>query len=176
MESFFATYILYFHPTLGWIILFLLGYKFWGKKSPWLVIQIVAFLLSCSFSYAYLVGLMTIKFGQGRSFNWNYHQVVHKDSSPYLFLVAVFVKFWLLKPHSTSVVWKKYCTYPWVYFFGRPTWRGNVNFMRHFFPNCGNPTRSSRSRIIKPWGWWTSKSHFKRRFRHRRRFRILRSV
>ena len=42
---------------------------------------------------------------------------------------------------------KKNCTYPWVYFFGRPTWRGNVNFMRHFFPNCGNPTRSSRSRI-----------------------------
>ena len=107
MESFFATYILYFHPTLGWIILFLLGHKFWGKKSPWLVIQIVAFLLSCSFSYAYLVGLMTIKFGQGRSFNWNCHQVVHKDSSPYLFLMAVFVKFWLLKPHSTSVVWKK---------------------------------------------------------------------
>ena len=27
-----------------------------------------------------------------------------------------------------------------------PIWRGNVNFMRHFFPNCGNPARS-RSRI-----------------------------
>ena len=31
-------------------------------------------------------------------------------------------------------------------FFWRPVWRGNVNFMRHFFPNCGNPARL-RSRI-----------------------------
>ena len=72
---------------------------------------------------------------------------VSKDSSPNLFLRVVFVKFWSLKLHSTSVVCKKIkCTYPWVYFFGRRTWSGNVNFMRHFFPNCGNPTRS-RSRI-----------------------------
>ena len=25
--------------------------------------------------------------------------------------------------------------------FLRPIWHGNVNFMQHFFPNCGNPTR-----------------------------------
>ena len=26
-------------------------------------------------------------------------------------------------------------------FFCGPIWHGNVNFMWHFFPNCGNPTR-----------------------------------
>ena len=137
MESFFATYILYFHPTLGWIILFLLGHKFWGKKSPWLVIQIVTFLLSLFF-------FVRIP-GNGPSIEIVIK--VSKDASPNLSLRVVFVKFWSLKLHSTSVVCKKIkCTYPWVYFLGRRTWSGNVNFMRHFFPNCGNPTRS-RSRI-----------------------------
>ena len=31
-------------------------------------------------------------------------------------------------------------TYPWVYFF-HPIWRGDINFMQPFFPNCGNPAR-----------------------------------
>ena len=71
---------------------------------------------------------------------------VSKDSSPNLFLRAVF--FLILVTETTFHIrcLKKNCTYPWVYFLGRRTWRGNVNFMRHFFPNCGNPTRS-RSRI-----------------------------
>ena len=32
-------------------------------------------------------------------------------------------------------------------FFGRPIWPGDLNFMRDFFPNCGNPARP-RSKII----------------------------
>ena len=42
------------------------------------------------------------------------------------------------------------CTYPWVYFFAPHLTQRNVNFMRHFFPNCGNPVRP-RSRIYPEW-------------------------
>ena len=45
----------------------------------------------------------------------------------------------------SNTLFQKDSTYPWVYFF-RPIRRGNVNFLRCFFPNCGNPARS-RSRI-----------------------------
>ena len=48
------------------------------------------------FCMPYLTGLMKIEFGQGRSFNWNCHQLAN-DSSPNLFFRVVFVKFWLLK-------------------------------------------------------------------------------
>ena len=44
-------------------------------------------------------------------------------------------------------------------FFLHPIWRGNEDFMRHFFPNCGNPARL-RSRINPAvchlYRFWTS--------------------
>ena len=41
----------------------------------------------------------------------------------------------------SNTLFQENSTYPWVYFFLRPIRPGNVNFMRHFFLNCGNPAR-----------------------------------
>ena len=48
----------------------------------------------------------------------------------------------------SNTLFQENSTYPWVYFFLRPIRRGNVNFMRHFFLNCGNPARPLWD---KPW-------------------------
>ena len=52
------------------------------------------------------------------------------------------VKSVLLSVMFSNTLFQKNSTYPWVYF----SCVGNENFLRHFFPNSGNPARP-RSRI-----------------------------
>ena len=47
------------------------------------------------------------------------------------------VKSVLLSVMFSNTLFQKNSTYPWVYF----SCGGNVNFLRHFFPNSGNPAR-----------------------------------